>query len=103
MTVVQVPSSFEPTRLRRCSMSCWSSSEETGDVQLPITDMGNTMACHSSVRAGDVLNMEQMQRIVVQWKASQRPWTCPHGRPVSRLLSHQDIMAFFDRPSLPVS
>ncbi len=77
--------------------------EETGEVKLSFDDVLATAACHSAVRAGDVLNAEQMKRIIEQWFQCQRPWTCPHGRPVSHTLSHQELMRFFERPSLPGS
>lgn len=75
--------------------------EETGEVRLDVDDVIATAACHSAVRAGDVLNHEQMTRIVTQWLGCTRPWTCPHGRPVSHTITHPEIMHFFDRPSLP--
>lgn len=77
--------------------------EATEEVRLDITDLIATMACHSSIRAGDPLNAEQMGAVISQWKACQRPWTCPHGRPVSYPIPHKAIMGYFDRPSLPQS
>lgn len=77
--------------------------EETGEVQLSTEDVIATAACHSAVRAGDTLNMEQMQQVIQQWMGCKRPWTCPHGRPVAHTLTHNNIMHFFDRPSLPVT
>lgn len=75
--------------------------EETGEIKLSLEHVIATMACHSAVRAGDPLNREQMERIIRQWMQCERPWTCPHGRPVSHRITHREIMGFFDRPNLP--
>lgn len=97
----QVPSLFNEKVLRASLEGMLHHLEETGEVALSVDDVIATAACHSAVRAGDVLNHEQMQRVIAQWLACQRPWTCPHGRPVSHTLTHGDLMRFFDRPSLP--
>lgn len=41
-----------------------------------------TVACHSAIRAGDPLSLEQMQCIVKNWSETRNPYTCPHGRPI---------------------
>lgn len=41
-----------------------------------------SMACHTAIRAGDVLSKEQIDIIVNNWKKTQNPYTCPHGRPI---------------------
>ena len=38
-------------------------------------------ACHSAVRAGDRLEVEEATSIVQQLFACEHPWNCPHGRP----------------------
>lgn len=40
-----------------------------------------TVACHSSVRAGVALAMEEMRRLVEDLEVTTAPRTCPHGRP----------------------
>jgi DNA mismatch repair protein MutL len=42
-----------------------------------------TMACHSSVRAGQALSNEEMQALLVQMDEFALSSFCPHGRPVS--------------------
>jgi DNA mismatch repair protein MutL len=96
-----VPSLYNEKVLKTSLEALLAHLEETGEVKLAFDDVIATAACHSAVRAGDPLSHEQMQRILTQWSACTRPWTCPHGRPVSHLIPHQDIMRFFERPSLP--
>lgn len=56
-----------------------------------------TMACKASVKAGQKLNMWQMQEIIKNWRQCEKPYTCPHGRPISKLIKHKDIAGFFER------
>lgn len=49
-----------------------------------------TVACHSSVRAGMPLSMEEMRRLIEDLAATETPRTCPHGRPT---LIHLDTEA----------
>lgn len=97
-----VPALYNPKTLQQTLEALIYNLPESDDrLQYATTDIIATAACHSAVRAGDILNHEQMDRIVSQWMACTRPWTCPHGRPVSYLIPHREIMSFFERPSLP--
>ncbi|MFN0096093.1 MAG: DNA mismatch repair endonuclease MutL, partial [Dehalococcoidia bacterium] len=40
-----------------------------------------TVACHSSVRAGRALAMDEMRQLLADLAATATPRTCPHGRP----------------------
>jgi DNA mismatch repair protein MutL len=56
-----------------------------------------TLACHSAVRAGQVLNVEQMASIVrdVLWTA--HPTLCPHGRPTIVRVPREELSRWFGR------
>lgn len=56
-----------------------------------------TTACKASVKAGQKLNIWQMQEIIKNWRSCEKPYTCPHGRPISKIISHKQIAAFFER------
>jgi DNA mismatch repair protein MutL len=77
--------------------------EETGAMKLDLDHLIATLACHSAVRAGDILTYEQMNWVVERWLACQLPWTCPHGRPIAHTIPKSELNHFFHRPSLPVS
>ena len=47
----------------------------------PFARAAATVACHSSVRAGTALAMEEMRRLVEDLERTASPRTCPHGRP----------------------
>jgi DNA mismatch repair protein MutL len=49
-----------------------------------------SLACHSAVRAGQVLSQEEMHQLVRELEQADSPHTCPHGRPtIIRFTSSQ--------------
>ena len=56
-----------------------------------------TTSCKAAVKANTYLNMFQMQEIIKNWRSCEKPFTCPHGRPISKIIEHQDIAKFFQR------
>lgn len=58
-----------------------------------------TTACKASVKAGQKLSLWQMQEIINRWRTTKMPYTCPHGRPISKILQHKQIASFFQRQS----
>jgi DNA mismatch repair protein MutL len=59
--------------------------------------MLTTVACHSSVRAGQTLTFEEMRQLIVQLERCDAPRTCPHGRPTMILLSTTQLERQFGR------
>ena len=56
-----------------------------------------TTSCKASVKAGQKLSTWQMQEIIKKWRTTKMPYTCPHGRPISKFFPHKQIAAFFQR------
>ncbi|EFO79570.1 DNA mismatch repair protein MutL [Oscillochloris trichoides DG-6] len=56
-----------------------------------------TLACHTSVRAGQALSHEEMRQLLRQLEACISPRTCPHGRPTMILLSPAQLEHQFGR------
>jgi DNA mismatch repair protein MutL len=52
-------------------------------LERKIGDILATMACHSSVRAGQSLSLEEMRALLQQMDEFPLSSFCPHGRPVS--------------------
>ncbi len=57
-----------------------------------------TTSCKAAVKANTPLNLFQMEEIIKNWRGCKLPYTCPHGRPISKVLKHNDIANFFMRP-----
>ena len=51
------------------------------DVLNTINKVIYTMACKSSIKAGDKLNNMEMIKLVEELRHCENPYTCPHGRP----------------------
>lgn len=62
-----------------------------------ITDVWASMSCHGAIRAGKVLSKEEMQALLVQMEENSFSSFCPHGRPVSVLLTQYDLEKLFKR------
>ena len=56
-----------------------------------------SIACHSAIRAGDVLQKELMEEVVRQLEQAESPHTCPHGRPTLVHLSSSLLEREFGR------
>jgi DNA mismatch repair protein MutL len=58
-----------------------------------------TIACHGAVRAGKVLTMEEMIRLVRDLENAESPLNCPHGRPSMIRFSSSQLERDFGRSS----
>ena len=69
----------------------------SGDIDNIEEQILITTSCKAAVKANTSLNMFQMQEIIRNWRTCEKPFTCPHGRPISKILEHKDIAKFFQR------
>lgn len=56
-----------------------------------------TTSCKAAVKANTPLNLFQMEEIVNRWRGCKNPYTCPHGRPISKIINQSEIAGFFMR------
>ena len=56
-----------------------------------------TTSCKAAVKANTYLNQYQMEEIIRNWRTTENPETCPHGRPVSKFFEHKELAKFFMR------
>lgn len=56
-----------------------------------------TTACKASVKAGQKLSLWQMQEIIKKWRTTKLPYTCPHGRPINKIIPHKELASWFQR------
>jgi DNA mismatch repair protein MutL len=55
------------------------------------------IACHSSVRGKNILNQEEISRLLTDLKNTEHPDQCPHGRPTRIFYSLDDLKKLFKR------
>ena len=71
------------------------------DFQANVKDIENkiltTTACKAAVKAGTKLNIFQMEELIANWRTTKNPQTCPHGRPISKIIPLKEIAGFFLR------
>lgn len=73
---------------------------EQGDsysLEKRISDVFASMACHSSIRAGQSLSNEEMKELLVNMDEFPLSSFCPHGRPVFKQLSFRELDRDFGR------
>ena len=56
-----------------------------------------SLACHSAIRAGQVLTMDEMREMIRQLEQVSLPNTCPHGRPTMIYLGAAQLEREFGR------
>lgn len=54
-------------------------------------------ACRTAIRNGTPLTQAEMQTLVNQWQRTQKPRTCPHGRPIYLTLKESSLAKYFRR------
>jgi len=63
----------------------------------PRDRLAATLACHSAVRAGQVLSLESMTALVGDLARTAHPTLCPHGRLTTARIPRQDVARWFGR------
>lgn len=56
-----------------------------------------TTACRAAIKAGEELNLRQMQIILEELSHTAYPYTCPHGRPTILRFSSEELAKMFKR------
>lgn len=54
-------------------------------------------ACHSAIRAGELLTIRQMRQVILELLNTEHPFTCPHGRPCMVEVSMDELFKMFKR------
>ncbi len=71
--------------------------ESVSSLDNKIRSVLSSLACHGAVRAGRVLDLPEIKRLIEDWVAEGLPSTCPHGRRVALRLSEAELAKIFGR------
>lgn len=86
----------DPATLIRRLAESTPAEERSPRVEL-LQKLAHTAACHSSVRAGQRLNADEMRRLLQDLDGIRLSATCPHGRPLWWKITLDQIQRFFQR------
>lgn len=56
-----------------------------------------TCSCKMAIKAGDPLSRPEMEKLMADLALTENPYLCPHGRPITIVLSWQDLLRKFKR------
>jgi len=74
-------------------------AENRDTRRLPLRDrVLATYACRAAIMQGKKLSLPEMRALMDQLFATQRPYTCPHGRPTLLRMGLRDLDHQFGRP-----
>lgn len=54
-------------------------------------------SCKMAVKAGDPLSKPEMEKLLIDLATTENPYHCPHGRPITATLTHDDLLKLFKR------
>ena len=54
-------------------------------------------ACKAAIKAGQLLNMQQMRQLIIDLCNTEHPFTCPHGRPCMIAIDSNQLYKMFKR------
>ena len=74
-----------------------SEFDEAASLKDRLGEVCATMACHSSIRAGRILNGDEMNALLREMEVTPHAGQCSHGRPTYVELKLADIERLFGR------
>ncbi|AIY05818.1 DNA mismatch repair protein [Planococcus sp. PAMC 21323] len=72
-------------------------TERKVDVKKLREDAAIMMSCKRSIKANHFLQKHEMERLLIDLKKAEQPFTCPHGRPVIIHFKTYDVEKMFKR------
>lgn len=100
VAVREIPALLDKTDIKKTVQDLADTLKEFDDTILlkdKMKDICARMACHSSIRAGRVLTLDEMNALLRQMEACGSSGQCIHGRPTYIELKKSDIERLFGR------
>ena len=99
-TITHLPTLFQdrnPQELLRSLFEDLENENGLNRVDKVSEEMLAFLACRAAVKSGDLLNGEQMRKIIEDLQNTTDNITCPHGRPTRIAISTEDLNTMFKR------
>lgn len=55
------------------------------------------LSCHGAIKAGNILNIRQMKQLLEDLFHTDKPFVCPHGRPIILRFTPEELAKLFKR------
>ena len=92
-----IPSALNAAQVRTVLAELLEGAGEEADAVPPAQHVLAVIACHSAVRAGQTLTLDEARELIRQLEQTTSPYTCPHGRPTMIHLSSMQLEKSFGR------
>ncbi|MBQ4875179.1 MAG: DNA mismatch repair endonuclease MutL [Rickettsiaceae bacterium H1] len=98
--VREIPAIIGSCDIKKLTLDILDTINEFGEalsIQEKLEYIYKTFACHTSIRAGRKLNINEMNSILRQMESNPHSGQCNHGRPTYIKLKKTDIEKLFER------
>ena len=95
--VRSVPIFLQNTDLRTSVFDILNMYKDNPQITKSEERLAASMACHSSIRAGMTLSIEEIKVLLENLQNCENPKTCAHGRPTLIAMPYKDIEVKFGR------
>ena len=74
-----------------------SLNDSSAGTVSPLENTILLMACKNSIKAGDRISPDEIRELTESLMKTERPYTCPHGRPTIITMSKHELEKKFKR------
>ncbi len=92
-----IPVALNATQASAVLAELLDAAKEGADATVSAPHMLTIISCHSAVRAGQTLTLDEARELIRQLERTTSPYTCPHGRPTMIHLSSVQLERSFGR------
>jgi DNA mismatch repair protein MutL len=87
----------DPMKVLRDVISQVAGGEVGGCITPARESIWIMASCKMAVKAGDPLSHAEMEKLMLDLAATENPYLCPHGRPITLVLKRGDLLRKFKR------
>ena len=88
---------IDPTELLQDILEQFGSEQSKNDMGIQLDTILATMACKAAVKAGTSLSLQEIEGLLNEMAKADMFTHCPHGRPVVRTFSRDELKKWFSR------
>jgi DNA mismatch repair protein MutL len=92
-----IPAAMNATQVPQAIAELLDAAKEGRDAAASVEHTLAVIVCHSAIRAGQTLALDEARELIRQLEKTTAPYTCPHGRPTMIHLSSAQLERSFSR------